>query len=66
MDTHTDMCADCFWDDDYERKRSRRARLYANPEIFEAWRESCAKTLGVYYTPMPEQDRLELLSKYTE
>ena len=60
------MCADCYWEDDYQQKRKRRARLYGDPEMFEEWRQKCAATLGVQYTPMSEKDRLQLLSNYTE
>ena len=66
MGHYTEMCADCFWEEDYQYKRHRRQRLYADPEAFEAWRQHCASVLGVAYTPMPEQDRLAMLAKYQD
>jgi len=54
-------CADCFWEKDSERKRARRAWLYANPEALQAYREHVCQVLGL--SPVQPSPQTEQLNK---
>lgn len=39
------QCADCYWEEDYERKHRRRSFYYNNPDLKSAWQSHCRHTL---------------------
>lgn len=59
MGDYTDLCVDCYWEEDYNRKRQRRSQMYANKEICELQRKQYAAALGVAYVPLSETERKE-------
>ncbi len=38
------MCADCYWEEDYQRKQRRRNFYYNNPDLHHAWAAHCGQT----------------------
>ncbi len=49
------LCADCYWDEEYRRKQERKLYYSLHLEEYEAYRKQAAETLGVPYTPLPEE-----------
>ncbi len=39
------MCADCYWEEDSQRKQRRRNFYYNNPDLQSAWQSHCKHTL---------------------
>ncbi len=35
------MCADCYWEEDYQRKQRRRNFYHMNPDLHHAWAAHC-------------------------